>query len=197
MTGTTSREFLSTKAIAVWRLENEPDTRSAAYAQADQDWAFADGCSPRRRSRVDNWVRTLGAYEQFWLEIGRTPRENTRNRASLPASERRLGEWARYQRRFEDNLCRYQEIRLDVSPAFVWDPHHAGWQQNVEACIRHVQESGQLPFLNAADPIEFALARWLGRQLRHLKTGTLLPERAAKLSELLTVRNRLIDTDWN
>lgn len=196
MTGTSSHEFLSARAAALWRLEDDLDPRSASYAEADQAGAGTDDPGRLRSSRAMNWVRALGAYEDFWRETGRTPRENTRNRASLPAAERRLGEWARYQRRFEDGLSRYQEIRLDISPAFAWDPHHQSWQQNFDSCTRHVSETGQLPYLNAADPSEFALARWLGRQLRQLQTGTLLPDRADKLPELLTMKNRLIDTDW-
>ena len=96
-----------------------------------------------------------------------------------------MAEWARYQRRLEYELCRFQKIRLDVSPSFEWDPQQAAWDARSLSCIRHVSTTGQLPHLNVTDPAEFANARWLGRQLRHLEVGTLLPDRADRLKELL------------
>src|SRR5690554_2090739 len=73
-------------------------------------------------ARQLSWVRRLHAYEQHTRQHGRTPRENTRNREALPADERRMGEWARYQRHRGEQLCSFQRTRLEVSAAFQWDP---------------------------------------------------------------------------
>ncbi len=90
--------------------------------------------------------------------LGRAPRENTRARTTLGDEERRLGEWARYQRRFEDQLNAYQRARLDVSPAFDWDPLESVWRTNLAACVTFVKDMGDLPRLNGEDAREFALA---------------------------------------
>ena len=104
-----------------------------------------------------------------------------------------MGEWARYQRRFDEKLCRYQVIRLDVSPAFVWDPQEHLWQQNFAACVAHFRMTGRMPFLNGSDQSEFACARWLGRQLRQMQTGSLQASRATQIAELLALRRGM---DW-
>ncbi|WBM79840.1 hypothetical protein KIV56_16980 [Cryobacterium breve] len=158
------------------------------YATADGD--VASGREPRRggsSKRADNWAAALHRYEEFARAHGHTPRENTRDRASLPGVERRLGEWARYQRRYADTLTGFQKIRLDVSPAFDWDPLDGLWEARIADCVRHVQDKGRLPYLNGTDRGEFALARWLGRQLRQLQMGTLRTDRAVRLTELLSL----------
>jgi hypothetical protein len=134
-----------------------------------------------------NWVRKLHAYERFTHCHDRTPRENTRNRQALPAEERRMGEWARYQRRLGEELCNFQRARLDVSGAFEWDPQEAAWDAQLNECIRLAARSGRLPILSSADPVEFASARWLGRQLQQLQSGTLLPNRADRIRDLLNM----------
>ncbi|AMB58021.1 hypothetical protein [Microterricola viridarii] len=96
-----------------------------------------------------------------------------------------MAEWARYQRRFSDSLCRYQQIRLDLSPVFRWDPHEAAWQMRLHECKLHRVRTGKLPRLNQDDPHEFALARWFGRQLRQMQNGTLHRSRAIALTRLL------------
>jgi len=87
---------------------------------------------PSSAKRPASWVTALYGYEVYWRENGRSPRERTRNLATLPAEKRRRGEWARYQRRFEDKLCRYPILRLDVSLAFEWDPHNHTWQESLD-----------------------------------------------------------------
>ncbi|MBM7827694.1 helicase associated domain-containing protein [Microbacterium aurum] len=124
-------------------------------------------------------------YEAFTELEGRTPRESTRARATLSDDERHLGEWARYQRRHEKQLNVYQHARLDVSPAFAWDIRAAAWERSFETCLAHRARTGKLPRLNGADPEEFALARWLGRQLRELQLGRLDATRGRQLEALL------------
>ena len=110
-------------------------------------------------ARAAKWVHTLHRYEDHWLHCGHAPRENTRARHTLTADERRLGEWGRYQRRFEDQLNAYQRARLDVSPAFEWDPLGRHWRERLAACARFVDHRGALPRLSAVDRDEFGLAR--------------------------------------
>ncbi|KQW06443.1 hypothetical protein ASC66_08120 [Leifsonia sp. Root4] len=166
--------------------DEEPQERSSLYERADHAIATT-GEAPRAPGlrRAANWASALHRYETFWRENGRTPRENTRDQSTLPAAERRLGEWARHQRRFDDMLCVYQRIRLEVSPAFAWDSLEDLWQAHLLACAAHREQVGDLPRLHATDAVEFALARWLGRQLRRLKAGTLPEHRVALLTELL------------
>lgn len=142
--------------------------------------------------RAVKWSMSLLAYEQFHRDTGRRPRENTRARHTLGKNERHLGEWARYQRRFEDRLNAYQLARLEVSPAFDWDPRGAIWERRLAACLEHQRRTGKLPTHAASDPVEFAHARWLGRQLRSLQTGRLDPQRVEGLRTLLSPNRRSI-----
>ena len=187
MNETNPREGLHARAEALWLKEPASDPRSAQYMEADMNGARYGDARPATAKRPGNWIAALYDYEDYWREHGRTPRERTRNLATLPAEERRPGEWARYQRRFEDKLCRYQVIRLDASPAFQWDPLEHAWRESFDACVRHI--AGSLPLLNGADRREFALARWLGRQLRQLQIGTQAESRASQLSMLMTLQD--------
>lgn len=140
--------------------------------------------------RAANWINSLHAYEDHWRDLGRAPRENTRARATLTDEERHLGEWARYQRRFEGGLNAYQRARLDVSPAFEWDPLDRVWSERFEECERFVTAHRTLPRLHAADRTEFLLARWLGRQLLRLRSGRLEMVRTHQLHRLLREARR-------
>lgn len=175
------------QADALWRSSGVDDPAAERYSAAAARF-LASEASPHRR--VTNWVAAIHRYENHWRAHGRAPRENTRDRATLPDEERNLGEWARYQRRFEEQLNAYQRARLDVSPAFEWDPLAHMWRTRFAACVRFVRETGALPRLNAADPVEFALARWLGRQLYRLQTGSLEEQRAKALHRLLRAQRR-------
>lgn len=134
---------------------------------------------------IQEWVLTLHRYEAFWQEHGNAPRENTRALHTLESDERRLGDWARYQRRFRDTRNSYQLARLDVSPAFEWDPWEARWQRNYEAVRLHVERTRDLPRLRQSDPVELALARWFNRQLEGLHDGVLPEERRRQIEQLL------------
>jgi hypothetical protein len=173
-------------AAAAIDPQADVDPLSIRFSEAERSLLGLAPESPvRPGARQLNWVRKLHDYEEFTYRYGRTPRENTRNHTALPAAERRMGEWARYQRRTEDELCTFQKARLDRSAAFEWDPQEAGWEAQLAACILHAKSTGRLPFLNSADPIEFASARWLGRQLRQLQAATLRPNRAIRIKGLL------------
>ncbi|TFB67988.1 hypothetical protein [Cryobacterium sp. Hz9] len=189
MPGTNSHDYLPTRAEDLWLKEPDPDPRSARYAAADKNRAYRDAPQPANTRRPVNWISALYGYEEFWRENGRSPRENTRNLATLPAEERRKGGWAGYQRKFEERLCRYQIIRLDLSPAFDWDPQEQVWQRNFAAYLQHLQLTGNPPYLNGADPYEFALARWFNRQLRQLQIGAQPKGRADQLAILLALRS--------
>lgn len=173
---------LHAQADLLWRSIAPDDAEAARSAAAIESILL--GRQPVH-FRATNWGLKLHRYEGYWFLHGRTPRENTRNRDTLPATERNLGEWARYQRRFEDQLNEYQHARLEVSPAFRWDPWSSVWQTNLAACIVHRERAGSLPRLTSADSVEFALARWLGRQLYRLQRGHLVAERAELLQTLL------------
>lgn len=179
----TTPRTLYLHASILWGAIADTDPRSARYESAEKHISRCSaGSVPARQHR---WITQLHVYEQFWSENGRTARENTRDRSSLPAEERRLGEWARYQRRKRADLCIYQTIRLDVSPAFEWDPQTAAWNSNYSACRRHLVATGALPILDATDPDQFALARWLGRQLDLRRRHLLPPPRAAHVDSLM------------
>jgi len=175
-------EHLHALARTIWLNTDPDDTRAARSAEA-VDRHFTG--QPATRARATRWITTLHNYEAFQAMAGRTPRENTRARHTLDADERHLGEWARYQRRFEEHLNAYQRARLEVSPAFEWDLRAANWNRNLTAAHAHRQRTGTLPRLNSADPREFALGRWLGRALRDLHDKKLPADRANQLHELL------------
>jgi len=179
---------LYTFASMLWAQSAEADHLSSSYESAEERITRESGAPVPARQR--QWIWKLHEYESFWAAGGKSPRENTRDRGAIPISERRLGEWARYQRRFEAELSVYQRLRLDVSPAFQWDPQEAGWHRNFDKCAAHLRRTGQLPTLTANDPEQFAIARWLGRQLRHLRDETLTKNRAAVLKLLLSEAQR-------
>ena len=189
MSSTNPRDHLHARAEELWRRELDPDPRSARYAAADRTGAYRDAPQPAYFKRPVNWVTALYAYEDFWRENGRTPRENTRDLSTLPVDERRKGGWAGYQRKFEERLCRYQIIRLDISPAFEWDPQEHLWQKNFNAYLEHLTTTGNPPHLNGSDAAEFALARWFNRQLRQLQFGAQSSSRANQLAVLLALLN--------
>ncbi len=172
-------------AKARWLASEPNDPQAARYAAAMEAILINEGQIPAR-PRV--WIEALLGYEHWTAAEHRPPRENTRARETLSDHERHLGEWARYQRRFEERLNAYQRARLDLSPAFSWDIRASAWQQSFQACLAHRARTGELPRLNGADRQEFDLARWLGRQLRDLQLGRLEERRADRLRELLRRR---------
>jgi hypothetical protein len=182
----TREQQLHVAAVELWHDEYPDDVASVRDVAASHSIAFTIPASADTTSRrALSWAQRLRAYENFCREAMRTPRENTRNRASLPAEERRLAEWARYQRRFESHLSDFQRVRLDLSPVFEWNPFGSAWARRFSECRIQINELHRLPYLNSADTQEFALARWLNRQLRRQLTGTLSPHQSAALAELI------------
>jgi hypothetical protein len=182
---------LHQRAMELWPADSEWDARSSLLRSIEA--AVVTGVAelhPKDGRRAANWIGTLHRHEQFWRARERSPREKTRNAATLPDEERWLGEWSRYQRR-TTRLVRYQVIRLDVSPSFSWDPQQSAWIANYEACSRHKRMNGSLPRLTSADRDQFVLARWLDRQLGQLRAGALPHRRARLLRELLSDRNQM------
>jgi hypothetical protein len=178
--------------ISLWRTAERRSSRdddrsieSQRYIDAERRLVGDLEHSTTEDRRPMNWVATLHRFEAFTRAEGRTPRENSRVRGSIPGLERRLGEWARYQRRFEDGLCAYQRARLDVSPHFVWDIGDAAWKKRYDSCVTFRVLHARLPLLTNRDDYEFALARWLGRQLKARQRDTLSPERSARIDRLL------------
>jgi len=181
------RRAIHLDAVSAWSKEVESDDGSVMYMAAEARQLGLPAPEQKPGARAITWVTRLHAYEAHWLSAGRPPREHTRDLSTLPAWERRLGEWARYQRRFERELAAFQRERLDRSPAFVWDPNEASWDKALNEAIRIVVSQGRLPYLNGADRTEFALARWLGRQLRLRKVGALSARRETLLDALLSL----------
>lgn len=178
---------LHAQADALWRSIRPDDPAAVHYAEAALMLLSGRPGSQRRASK---WISALHRYEEHWHEVGHAPREKTRVMASLPAVERNLGEWARYQRRFEDQLNAYQWARLEVSPAFEWDPLEILWRVRFIECVTFVQANRRLPRLHAGDRGEFVLARWLGRQMHRLQTGRLDQKRSEELHGLLRLSRR-------
>lgn len=175
------------RAIASWPPADHWDNASLLVRRIEAQHLTGTAPLPRPGHRLaTTWVRTLHRHEQFWRDHLQSPREKTRNRAMLPSAERLLGEWARRQRRTRHLLSGYQVLRLGVSPSFAWDLRERAWISNYDACHRHLRKTGTLPSLAGASPEQFALARWLGRQLHARKDGTLAPDRAALLQMLIT-----------
>lgn len=175
---------LHTAAVQRWNDTNPTARTGDALISAEAELIAGHAVTePRPRK----WVLALYRYELLWRSTGRTPRENTRARGTLTAEERRLADWARYQRRTEQDLTTYQLIRLDASPAFRWDPRGEHWQSRLNACITFHGVEGRLPMLSSSSPDEFALARWMGRQMRRRQQHELSPEQAAALDALMQV----------
>jgi hypothetical protein len=177
---------LHERAVSEYELGG-PDATGTPFLEAERLFLARAGRSSSAISkRAFNWTSKLYRYELFTAENGRTPRENTRNRVSLPPGERRLGEWAGYQRRMQDRLSRFQWIRLDLSSAFEWDPLESQWQSRLEEYRSFVSAHGRQPFLNPEEPSEFRLARWVARQLDSLRIGSLPLDRAMRFEQLVS-----------
>ena len=186
----TPAQQLHIAAVGLWREEHPDDSSSERDIEANRQVAFTHPPGARRRTgttsrRALAWAERLRTYEDFCREMVRTPRENTRNRGSLPAEERRLAEWARYQRRFESHLSDFQRVRLDLSPVFEWDPGRSAWARRFTECRIQINELHRLPYLNSTDMQEFGSARWLNRQLLRQLTGALSSHQSAALAELI------------
>jgi hypothetical protein len=181
---TKDAQKLHERALFLWRAKGELDQQSERAAAACRAVAFRlpvawDGAI----NLALKWARSLAEYEEFCRTSpqNRAPRENTRNRESLPKQERNLAQWARYQRRFNLHLSAFQIERLKISPAFHWDPVESTWKVRLQQCRIFFEEASRLPILNSADPREYQLARWLNHQLHHLRAGSLSPARATML----------------
>jgi hypothetical protein len=179
---------LHEKAVALWRATKELDRQSERDEAVGRSVAYGAPIAWNGPMKLAlKWARSLATYEDFWRTSNpnRTPRENTRNRESLSQEERNHGEWARRQRRFTEHLSAFQIARLNVSPAFRWDPMQSTWATRLQECQIFFEKMGRLPILNSADPHEYHLARWLNHQLRQLRDGSLSPARAVALDKLL------------
>lgn len=181
------RRAIHLDAVTSWAEEGEQDLASIKYLSAEAlDLGLPVG-DIRPGARAEFWVSRLYAYELHWNAEGRAPREHTRDLSTLSQWERNLGEWARYQRRFDRELSAFQRHRLDRSPAFDWDPNEAAWDRNLNEAIRIVVREGRLPYLNGSDRSEFVIGRWLGRQLRLQQRGSLSKRRNTLLEALLSL----------
>ena len=179
---------LHEKAVRLWRATKALDRQSERDEAAGRSVAYGvpvawDGAA----KWALKWARSLATYEAFWSTSNpnRAPRENTRNRESLSQEERNHGEWARRRRRYRIRLSAFQIERLNVSPAFRWDPVQSTWAARLQECQIFFEKKGQQPRLNSADPHEYQMARWLNRQLHKLREGSLSPARAAGLDAFL------------
>jgi hypothetical protein len=178
---------LHERAVSEYEL-GARDAQGTSFLEAERAFlAQSDRPSNGISKRAINWTNKLYRYELFATEFDRTPREHTRNRATLPPDERRLGEWAAYQRRTQDRLARFQWIRLDLSTAFEWDPNDSKWQVRLREYRAHLESTGRQPLHNTDDPTEFRLARWLARQLHLLRLASLHPDRAIQIESLIRI----------
>lgn len=174
-------------AITAWLADTAgEDAASERYVDASRAALAPDPAPPSAYRRPARWICVLLELERFTIEQGRSPRENSSRRDTVPERERHLGEWCRYQRRHWASLTAFQRARLDVSPAFAWDIREQAWQERADEIDAFIGARGRRPMLRAADAEEFVLARWMARQLAHLQRGTLPPSRAARMDELLT-----------
>ena len=139
-------------------------------------------------SRPYRWARSLLAFEDFAHRTGRRARETTRQRADLPAQERRLSEWSRRQRERWSSLSSYQQARLTVSPVFALDRRASRWQARCRDCVGFVRDhSGALPGLSRASARERSLSRWWRQQVAQMRGGVLSRHRAEQIELLLTL----------
>ncbi|WP_111720319.1 hypothetical protein [Homoserinimonas sp. OAct 916] len=181
----------------MWEKATADDLYATVYVDAGLLVSLNGERQPGRKFQLAaQWAAQLFLYELFWRTHGRRPRERTSSKKGVPTEERRLANWARYQKPLKEDLTEFRRIRLDISPAFAWEPSERNWADKLEACIRHVQNTRQLPRLNPDDPEEWALARWFKRELKKLKEGTLPRERVVPLAALIALEaKKRTDTD--
>lgn len=107
-----SLEELHAQADALWRSIQPDDPAAEMYTEAVTSLHAGESVTQRRATK---WITTLHRNEDHWWATGHTPRENTRARSTLADEDRTLGEWARCQRRFEDQPNSYQRARLGMT----------------------------------------------------------------------------------
>ena len=164
------------------RVFDSDELRSLRFFAVDL--AFHEGRTPEEEcGHVASWVIQLRELEKFALREGRLPRENNRlNRDGISEEERILSQWSRDQRRPKARIkhCRYQTLRLETVPGFVWSPLDSKWQAQFEAYFRFVDRFGA-PAIRSRNPEESRIAAWAARQrLAHAK-GKLTPARVSAL----------------
>ena len=88
----TSPTSLHVQAIKLWPNGQLWDPSSLRYRDAEAA-ALYPASTHVVSTRTSKWIASLHQHEQFWRVHGRAPRERTRDLSTLPAVERRLGEW--------------------------------------------------------------------------------------------------------
>lgn len=147
------------------------------------------GISSRR-----TWDEHLAAYLSFMDQQNRAPSQY----AETPG-ERALFYWLRNQRSSFRNglLLRERIAKLDEAlPGWssvvtggyrTSSGNHARWNSRVHELAGFLQHQGRLPRTCPFRPeTERALGKWLALQRYALKKGTLHPDRAAHLDELVS-----------
>lgn len=158
------------------RTVRPSDAKTSGFARAEA--ALLDKSAASAGARELKWVRNLWAYELFFQQHGRAPRERTRQMITLPPDERRLGEWASRQRRHRGGLDRYQEARLTASRAFQWDMQSTRWLEQAAVVWNVVTVRRRFPRTSSTSQWEAAAARWWARQLRAALSQQLTSDRA-------------------
>ena len=169
---------------AIARARRYAPTLGVLHFQAATNPATAS-----RRIRV--WLERCVAVESFVLEANRYPTE-----AAADPAERLLGTWLRYQRRARHTLSDYQRGRLELLPAWSWNPRSDTWHDQLHDYEDFVRQNGRAPRRGSADRRESTLAVWMMNQRTNSRRGTQSSYREALLAQLdnrislLTARHR-------
>ncbi len=151
---------------------DDPDlTRSLIFFRAHM--ALPSRLASRR---VLTWLTRFEELARFVREQDRMPRSGTGDEL-----EHRLHSFARYQRRNQSDLCRYQQELLECLPHFDWSPLDSAWDQNLERYECFIAVANRRPSRRSPDEQEQRLAIWLRNQLDRQRHGTLPHHRVLDL----------------
>jgi hypothetical protein len=127
------------------------------------------------------WRKGFAALEQFVEREGhaRVPDAHTEDGY-------RLGQWVGVQRQAYDKkrLDPQRRTHLESLPGWIWDVKEVAWEEGFAHLVRFVEREGHGRVPQATRDEGYSLGRWVAKQRRAYRNGTLDPERRARLEAL-------------
>jgi hypothetical protein len=165
-----------------------PDqARSLSYYFTELSLIHDPGSAAVAGDRVMTWSTSVLALDAFVHAEKRMPRENNRlPRDETPQVERRLADWATYQRTPATRAqhCDYQRRRLSVIPGFSWSPLDDRWWEAYREYRAFITAHGRAPRYRSEEQDEKRLAAWAAKQRWRHRRSVLPGERSQALSAL-------------
>lgn len=148
-----------------------------AHLESLPDWSWGP--------QGDAWERQRARLDEFLLRNGRLPRSAgtgyVKNR-----DEESLARWCQKQRAKYNSgdLASERADSLEEVPGWAWDPKEVAWLAQYELVCEFVGENDRLPRETEKDIDEDARGRWLAKQRKAVRRGTIDKRRLTLLQTL-------------